>query len=204
MQWTRFLCQLVLSGIGFISRNPNPAGLSCPPRCGGSLRHPGGLRLRGSGKTSKLFWESEMRTILSLVLVLLFCGLSYGQSDLYQYSSQRPLGDLRANPYSSQSLQNRFGAGSPYKTDGLRNPYSVYGSSYSNYSANNPYATAPPKIYSSSGTYHGNLSTNRFDADSTSNPYGRYGSRYSSESINNIYGAGNRYSSGSLYIYPSK
>ena len=93
-------------------------------------------------------------------------------------------------PYDENCLDNPYGAGSPYKSDGLINPYSQYGSPYSNKSWNNPYATDAPKIYSQDGEYRGRLSTNPYDADSTSNPYGQYGSPYSSDSINNPYGAG--------------
>lgn len=115
--------------------------------------------------------------------------------------SRKPLADLRANRFDSNSLSNPYGAGNPYKSDGLKNPYSRYGSPYSSESATNPYATNPPKIYSG-GTYRGELSKNRFAPDSTSNPYGRYGSRFSPDSINNPYGAGSRYSTQPLYVSP--
>jgi hypothetical protein len=106
--------------------------------------------------------------------------------------------------YDPNSLSNPYGAGSPYKSDGLMNPYSQYGSRYSNKSWTNPYATDAPKLYDSQGNYRGRLSTNRYDPESTSNPYGRYGSKYSSESINNPYGAGNPYSSDPIYVVPSQ
>jgi hypothetical protein len=106
------------------------------------------------------------------------------------------------NSYSPNSLSNPYGAGSPYKSDGLMNPYSRYGSEYSNESWKNPYATNAPKLYDSDGNYRGRLSSNPYDADSTSNPYGRYGSEYSSDSINNPYGAGNPYSSSEIYVVP--
>jgi hypothetical protein len=48
--------------------------------------------------------------------------------------------------WSQDSLGNEYGAGSEYKTDGLFNKYSKYGSSYSSTSAFNDYATNPPKI----------------------------------------------------------
>lgn len=96
-------------------------------------------------------------------------------------------------PHDPRCLNNPYGAGSPYKPDGLMNPYSQYGSPYSNKSWTNPYATDAPKLYDSQGNYRGRLSSNPYEADSTSNPYGRYGSRYSPDSINNPYGAGNPY-----------
>lgn len=106
-------------------------------------------------------------------------------------SGGAPLAGYNRDRYDSESLSNPYGAGSPYKSDGLMNPYSRYGSEYSNESWTNPYATNAPKIYGEDGTYHGRLSTNPYDSDSISNPYGTYGSKYSSESLNNPYGAGN-------------
>lgn len=107
-------------------------------------------------------------------------------------------------PYDTNCVNNPYGAGSPYKSDGLMNPYSQYGSRYSNKSWTNPYAIDAPKLYDSQGNYHGRLSTNPYAPDSTSNPYGQYGSKYSPSSINNPYGAGNPYSPGSIYVVPSQ
>ena len=67
------------------------------------------------------------------------------------------------------------------------NPYSEYGSLYSNKSWTNPNATDAPKIYDQNGEYRGRLSSNPNDPDSVSNPHGRYGNKYSTESINNKY-----------------
>jgi hypothetical protein len=99
--------------------------------------------------------------------------------------------------YDTNCLSNPYGAGSPYKADGINNPYSIYGSPYSNKSANNPYATDAPKLYDANGQYRGRLSTNPYAADSTANPYGRYGSPYSSQSINNPYRTPTQ-----IYVYP--
>jgi hypothetical protein len=107
-------------------------------------------------------------------------------------------------PYDFNCLNNPYGAGSPYKPDGMMNPYSQYGSPYSNNSWTNPYATNPPKIYDQNGQYHGNLSTNPYDPNSVSNPYGRYGSPYSPDSLNNPYGAGNPYSTNRYYVVPQR
>lgn len=84
------------------------------------------------------------------------------------------------------------------------NPYSEYGSRYSNKSWRNPYATDAPKIVDSEGKYRGRLSTNPYASDSISNPYGRYGNPYSPDSVNNPYGAGNPYLKRRLYVVPSK
>jgi len=111
---------------------------------------------------------------------------------------------LAACPYDYNCLDNPYGAGSRYEPDGLMNPYSQYGSQYSNKSWTNPYATDAPRIYDSKGNYRGKLSTNPYDRDSTSNPYGRYGSPYSPDSLNNSYGAGNPYSNEQFYVVPSR
>jgi hypothetical protein len=107
-----------------------------------------------------------------------------------------------ACPYDARCIDNPYGAGSPYRVDGVNNPYSQYGSPYSNKSANNPYATDAPKLYDSQGNYRGRLSSNPYDADSTSNPYGRYGSPYSVDSVTNPYGAGSPYSTEPIYVVP--
>ena len=90
-----------------------------------------------------------------------------------------------ACPYDPACLDNPYGAGSPYKADGINNPYSQYGSQFSNKSANNPLATDAPKLFDRQGNYRGRLSTNELHPDSTSNPIGRYGSEISPDSINN-------------------
>lgn len=107
-------------------------------------------------------------------------------------------------PYDPRCLNNPYGAGSPYKADGLMNPYSRYGSPYSNESWTNPYATNAPRLYDSEGNYRGRLSTNPYDPDSISNPYGRYGSPYSPDSIRNPYGAGNPYDPRPIWVVPSR
>ena len=143
-----------------------------------------------------------MKSLVMFLLVLLFAAPCYGQIS-FGGRSRQSSADLRANRFDPNSLSNPYGAGSRYKTDGLMNPYSQYGSRYSNDSWRNPYATNPPKLYSD-GKYLGELSTNRYSPDSTSNPYGQYGSRYSPDSINNPFGAGSRYSTQPIWVYPSR
>jgi hypothetical protein len=111
------------------------------------------------------------------------------------------LGNLNQNPYDPNSINNPYGAGSRFKSDGVNNPYSKYGSPYSNHSTTNPYATKSPKIVDDRGNYRGRLSTNPYHPESTSNPHGRYGSKYSPDSINNPYGAGNPYSGNNLNLF---
>lgn len=107
-------------------------------------------------------------------------------------------------PYDPNCLNNPYGAGNPYKSDGLMNPYSKYGSPYSNDSWTNPYATNPPKIYDQYGNYRGQLSKNPYAQDSISNPYGTYGSPYSPNSLKNPYGAGNPYTNNRYYVLPGR
>ena len=118
-------------------------------------------------------------------------------------SNPAPLGAFRVNRYHPDSLANPYGAGSPYRTDGLMNRYSPYGSRYSNRSWRNPYATQAPRLYEG-GRYRGRWSQNRYEPDSTSNPYGQYGSPYSPDSITNPYGAGNPYSPRPIYVRPGR
>jgi hypothetical protein len=115
-----------------------------------------------------------------------------------------PLGVVNANRFDPNSLANPYGAGSPYKPDGLMNPYSQYGSPYSSKSWRNPYATDTPKLIDADGNYRGKLSTNPYDPDSISNPYGRYGSQFSPESVNNPFGAGNPFNTTPIYVVPPR
>ena len=100
------------------------------------------------------------------------------------------LGNLSANPFDFESSSNAFGKGSPFAPNGINNPFSPYGSPFSNTSATNPFAIDTPKLYDQQGNYRGKLSANPYDPDSTSNQFGRYGSPYSPDSLNNQYGAG--------------
>jgi hypothetical protein len=70
------------------------------------------------------------------------------------------LGELRANPFNLDSTSNPYGAGSLFKSDGINNPFSPYGSPFSNQSTTNPYATDAPRLYDQQGQYRGKLSTN--------------------------------------------
>lgn len=103
------------------------------------------------------------------------------------------LGNLSANPFLYESTANSFGAGSPFASNDINNPFSPYGSPFSNTSVTNLFATDAPRLYDQQGHYRGKLGANPFDPDSTANPFGRYGSRFSEESINNPFGAGNPY-----------
>ena len=83
-----------------------------------------------------------------------------------------------------------------YQANSLRGGYERFGSQTARWSTN------PPKIYSSGGTYLGELSQNRYNPDSVSNPHGRFGSRYSPTSVNNPYSPYGTYSAQPIYVYP--
>ena len=123
-----------------------------------------------------------------LFLLLLLVPLSASANDL---------GELSANPCQQNSTANKYGAGSPFAPNGINNPFSPYGSPFSNQSARNLYGTDAPRLYDQQGNYRGKLSANPYDPDSTSSPYGRYGSPLSPDSINNPYGAGSPFRSDS-------
>jgi len=89
-----------------------------------------------------------MVVLFLLLLLLLPLPLSVHAEDL---------GELSANPYNPDSTSNPFGAGSPFKSDGLNNPFSPYGSPFSNQSATNPYATDAPRLYDQQGQYRGKI-----------------------------------------------
>lgn len=125
-----------------------------------------------------------------------FAGISVGAK------REAPTLPRSQDRYKPNSLANRYGAGSPYQSDGMMNPYSQYGSPYSNNSWTNPYANNAPQLYQG-GQYRGRWSANRYHPESTSNPYGRYGSPYSPDSINNRYGAGSPYGQ-PTYVYPQR
>lgn len=125
-----------------------------------------------------------MKTTSLLILILLWTPCTLQAEDL---------GNLSANRFDYDSIANPFGKGSRYAPNGINNPFSPYGSRFSNQSATNPYATDAPRLYDQEGNYRGKLSANPYDPDSTGNRYGRYGSPYSPESLNNPYGAGSPY-----------
>lgn len=109
---------------------------------------------------------------------------------------------LNGSRYDPNSINNPFGAGSPYKQDGIMNPFSKNGSPYSNQSATNPFATEAPILFDANGKYLGKLSANQHDPESTSNPFGTYGNPNSAKSINNKFGAGNPFSTTPIYVIP--
>ena len=146
-----------------------------------------------------------MKTLLTILFALVAVAATDCLAEIRaggSRSNSGPMGAFRVDRYHPYSLANPYGSGSRYSPNGVMNPYSPYGSLYSNRSWRNPYATQAPKLYD--GNYRGRWSTNRYDTDSTSNPYGRYGSQYSPDSIKNPYGAGNPYSTKPIYVWPGR
>ena len=121
-------------------------------------------------------WEKDLMKIFKLLGVAFFITLG-------------TVAEAQNCPYDPRCLTSPY-AGNPYKSDGLMNRYSPYGSPYSNKSPINPYATDAPQLFDNLGNYKGRLSNNPYAPDSTSNPYVQYGNPYSPNSINNRYGAG--------------
>jgi hypothetical protein len=86
-----------------------------------------------------------MKTLMLALLLAITTAHADERNDKY-------LGDLNANQYDANSVNNPYGRyGSPYSPDSINNPYGRYGSRYSNESANNPYATHPPKLIEQNG-----------------------------------------------------
>lgn len=94
-----------------------------------------------------------MKTIIFALLGILTSGVvQAGAPHLKDRQTDKYLGNLNANPYDPNSVNNPYGRyGSQYSADSIKNPYGKYGSPYSNDSANNPYASNPPGIYSGDG-----------------------------------------------------
>ena len=107
-----------------------------------------------------------MRVVLLTLFLLLPLPLSVHAEDL---------GELSANPYNPDSTSNPFGAGSPFKLDGINNPFSPYGSPFSNQSAKNPFATDAPRLYDQQGNYRGKLSANPVGLSGFSGSFGSFG-----------------------------
>ena len=130
--------------------------------------------------------------IMAVLLACVILGVSGAPVAQAEY-----LGDLSANPFSSNSLANHTARARPL----LRVARSTLMGRMGIRSAiGQPpirFATEAPRLYDREGNYRGRLSANPYDPDSTSNPFGRYGNPFSSESVNNPFGAGNPFRSDS-------
>lgn len=90
-----------------------------------------------------------MRLIITALLASLLADIAQAEPPhLRDRETGKYLGNLSANPYDPNSVNNPYGQyGSQYSPDSVNNPYGQYGSQYSNDSANNPYATNAPGVY---------------------------------------------------------
>lgn len=97
--------------------------------------------------------KNNMRFIIPTLIAFLLSGIAQAEPPhLRDRQTGKYLGNLSANPYDADSVNNPYGRyGSEYSQDSINNPYGQYGSPYSNDSANNPYATNPPTIYGNDG-----------------------------------------------------
>src|SRR5687768_886965 len=94
-----------------------------------------------------------MRFIISTLIAFLLSGIAQAEPPhLRDRQTGKYLGNLSANPYDADSVNNPYGRyGSEYSQDSINKAYGQYGSPSSNDSANNPYATNPPMIYGDDG-----------------------------------------------------
>ena len=87
-----------------------------------------------------------MKTLIVL-MVLLFPSIAQAGSPQIYAPDGTYLGNLNANPYDPNSVNNPYGRyGSPYAPYSIKNPYGIYGSPYSPLSPNNPYAVGGPIV----------------------------------------------------------
>lgn len=110
------------------------------------------------------------------------------------------LGNLSANQFDPNSVNNPFGQYGNQFANGIQNQFSPYGSPFSAESATNPYAVQAPRVVDPcSKKYLGQLSANPYAPDSTANKFGQYGSPFSQDSIKNRFGPyGSPYSASSV------
>lgn len=88
-----------------------------------------------------------MKGIIAVALVVLTTQAMAQTPYLVDRQTGKYLGNLSANRYDPNSVNNPYGRyGSRYSSDSINNPYGKYGSRYSSSSANNPYATNAPVI----------------------------------------------------------
>lgn len=95
--------------------------------------------------------KMKMKNKLHVIFLMLAFSmpiLALADSPYLVGSDGKYLGNLSANKYDPNSVNNPYGRyGSKYSTDSVNNKYGKYGSKYSNSSARNPYANNAPKIY---------------------------------------------------------
>ena len=121
-----------------------------------------------------------MTRFMFIIILLVLVSPAFAQTDDY-------LGCWGCSDFDPNSLNNPFGAGSPYAPNSPNNPFGRYGSPFSPDGATNPFTNGGANIYNQDGEFRGKLNANRFDPNSIANPFGRYGSPFSPVSPNNPY-----------------
>jgi len=85
-----------------------------------------------------------MKTLLMLIVLMVFASLVSAQSPRILSNDGKFLGNLNSDKYDPNSVANPYGQyGSKYSPDSVKNPYGQYGSKYSPNSVNNPLAPSP-------------------------------------------------------------
>ncbi|CAN5353795.1 hypothetical protein BH10PSE19_BH10PSE19_07050 [soil metagenome] len=104
-------------------------------------------------------------------------------------------GYLSPNRADPQSTLNPYGAGNPYPSNSIANPYNPntadhaygqYQGVYNPESARNS-EKYQRSLYDEQGHYRGNLSDKVYQRDSSTNPYNKFGNPYSSGGLANPY-----------------
>ena len=92
-------------------------------------------------------YQAAILIFLSFLVYFAFANKAHAAPEIYDSVTGEYLGNLSANIYDENSVNNKFGRhGSEYSPDSINNPYSKWGSPYSNTSINNEFATQPPVI----------------------------------------------------------
>lgn len=100
-----------------------------------------------SPKTKEIIMQASVIAVLLTLIYIAFVNKAHAAPEIYDSVTGEYLGNLSANIYDENSVNNKFGRyGSEYSPDSINNPYSKWGSPYSNTSINNEFATQPPVI----------------------------------------------------------
>ena len=98
---------------------------------------------------------NKTRNNLMLLVLVTFIGFvtyaevvrAEGTPYIVDTTTGRYLGNLSANEFDANSVNNEFGTyGNQFNPNSVNNIFGPYGSDYSNTSINNPFATNAPSI----------------------------------------------------------
>jgi len=100
-----------------------------------------------SPRVKEITIQAAVIAVLLTLIYIAFMKPAHAAPEIYDSVTGEYLGNLSANIYDENSVNNQYGRyGSPYSPDSINNPYSSHGSPYSPTSAHNPYASSPPVI----------------------------------------------------------